>query len=115
MEAGESRVSAKSTKTLRKELRKSMIENLEARGLVEPIYTDMVEDYMELWDRRRLLAEDVRERGVSVYDAKGHLTENRSISLGIQVSKQMLSIYAALGFKEQAAAALAGGGEDDEL
>lgn len=108
-------MSAKKPETLRKELRKSMIENLEARGLVEPIYIDMVDEYMELWDRRRLLAEDVRGRGVSVYDSRGHQTENRSIGLGIQVSKQMLSIYTALGFKEQAAAALAGGGEDDEL
>ncbi len=108
-------MSAKKPATLRKELKRSMIENLEARGLVEPIYIDMVEEYLELWERRRLLAEDVRERGVSVYDNRGHQTENRSISLGIQVSKQMLSIYTALGFKEQAAAAITGGGEDDEL
>lgn len=109
-------MSAKKPETIRKQLRKTMLENLEARGLIEPIYSDMVEEYLELWERRRLLAEDVRERGVSVYDARGHLTENRSISLGIQVSKQMLAIYAALGFKDQAAAAMsAGGGEEDEL
>lgn len=112
---GESRVGVKKPETIRKEMRRSMIDNLEARGLVEPIYTDMVEEYMELWDRRRILSEDVKERGVTVYDSRGRETENRSISLGIQVSKQMLSIYAALGFKDQAASAVAGGGEDDEL
>lgn len=109
-------MSAKKPETIRKNLRKTMLENLEARGLIEPIYSDMVEEYMELWERRRQLAEDVKTRGVSVYDVKGHLTENRSISLGIQVSKQMLAIYAALGFKDQAAAATIGGGmADDEL
>lgn len=114
-EAGEGRVSAKKRETVRKELRKSMLENLEARGLVELAYIDMLEQYMKLWDWARELEDDVRERGVTVYDNRGHLTENRSISLGIQVSKQMLSIYTALGFKEAASAALAGGGEDDEL
>ena len=109
-------MSAKKPETIRKHLRKTMLENLEARGLIEPIYSDMVEEYMELWERRRQLAEDVKTRGVSVYDGKGHLTENRSISLGIQVSKQMLAIYAALGFKDQAASATIGGGmADDEL
>ena len=112
---GESRVSKKSPKTLRKELRDSMIENLEARGHVEPIYLDMVEEYLELWDRRRTLSEDVKKRGVIVPDRRGGETENRSISLGTQISKQMLSIYAALGFKEQASSAVPTGAEDDEL
>ena len=93
-----------------------MLDDLKARGLTDPIFTDMVEEYMELWERRRLLAEDVRERGVSVVDgARGGKTENRSISLGLQVSKQMLSIYTALGFNDKAKAAGVSGGEDDEL
>lgn len=93
-----------------------MIANLKARGLTDPIYKDMVDEYMELWERRRLLAEDVKERGVSVIDsARGGKTENRSISLGLQVSKQMLSIYSALGFNDMAKAAGMGSGEDDEL
>lgn len=93
-----------------------MLDNLTDRGLTDPIFTDMVEEYMELWDRRRLLAEDVKERGVTVYDNKrGGEAENRSITLGIQVSKQMLALYAALGFKDQAMAATTGGEEDDEL
>ncbi len=92
-----------------------MIENLEARGLVEPIYLDMVEEYMSLWDQRRMLSEDVKERGVVVPDKRGGETENRSISLRTQISKQMLSIYATLGFKEQASSAVPTGVEDDEL
>lgn len=108
-------MSAKKPATIIRELRKSMIDNLDARGLVEPIYREMVEEYLELWERKRMLTEDVRERGVIVPDKRGGETENRSVSLSVQVSKQMLAIYAALGFKEQAASAVAGGGEDDEL
>ena len=39
--------------------------------------------------------------------------ENRSVSLAVQVSRQMLAIYQALGFKEDAASGK--GIEDDEL
>ena len=41
--------------------------------------------------------------------------ENRSVSLEIQVSRQMLAIFTTLGFKEDALAAAARGDDDDEL
>lgn len=97
-------------------LKKSMVESLEARGLCEDIYRDKVEEYMEFWARKQELAEDIRERGLSVYDDRGRLTENRSVSLEIQVSRQMLAIFTALGFKDDAAKSKFGGGfDDDEL
>lgn len=109
-------MSAKKPETIIKQLKKTMLEDLKARGLTEPIFSDMVDEYLELWERRRLLAEDVKERGVSVIDgARGGRTENRSISLGLQVSKQMLSIYTALGFCDRAKAAMPAAGEEDEL
>lgn len=40
------------------------------------------------------------------------MVENRSISLAVQVSRQMLAIYTALGFKDDGQGR---GGEDDEL
>lgn len=109
-------MSAKKPETIMKTLRKTMLKDLEARGLTDEIYLDMVDEYVELWDRRRMLAEDVEERGVSVLDgARGGRTENRSISLGLQVSKQMLSLYNALGFGDRAKNAIAGAEEEDEL
>ena len=101
----------------RAELESSLLENLEARGLVEDVYRDKVQEYMGLWDRLQDLRQDIKLRGIAVLDAKrGMMVENRSVSLAVQVSRQMLAIYDALGFKEQAkGAAISPGGEDDEL
>lgn len=94
-----------------------MIGNLEARGLVESIYTEQVEQYMEFWTQARQLRDDVAERGISVYDEKrGMEVENRSVSLLVQVSRQMQSIYSALGFKDVSASAkVIGDDDEDEL
>lgn len=98
-------------------LKKSLEDNLSARGLVEDVFYDKVQEYMDLWTRRQQLEEDIEARGVSVMDERrGMLVENRSVSLEVQVSRQMLAIYTVLGFKEQAnAPVLPPGGEDDEL
>ncbi len=92
-------------------LERALLDNLEARGLVEEVYRDKVTEYMGLWDRLQDLRADIARRGVSVMDEKrGMPVENRSVSLEVQVSRQMLAIYAALGFKARDS----GGGAGDE-
>lgn len=99
-----------------KTLRKSLLDGLEVRGLVEEVYRDKVEEYMTLWRQLRELQEDIEERGVTVMDEKrGMLVENRSVSLATQVSKQMLAIYTALGLKPAESSARRSGVDDDEL
>ena len=93
-----------------------MLDGLEARGLVEEVYRDKVEEYMTLWRQLRELQEDIDERGVTVMDEKrGMRVENRSVSLATQVSKQMLAIYNALGLKPADNPARKPGIDDDEL
>ena len=46
-------------------------------------------------------------------DDRGRMSENRSISLSIQVSRQMLTIFNALGFKADEKGLNAGGDYDD--
>lgn len=83
-------------------LRADLTANLEARGLVEAVYRDKVQEYLDLWIRRRQLAADIEERGITIFDrAKQTWTENRSVTLELQTSRQMLAIYNALGFREQ--------------
>lgn len=97
-------------------LKKSLLDNLSARGLVEDVYTDKVQEYMDLWERRQQLKQDIADRGITVLDAKREMVvENRSVSLEIQVGRQMLAIYTALGFKGEAADAKKAVIEDDEL
>lgn len=104
----------RATKRKYNQLKGALIDNLEARGLVEDVYRDKVEEYMDLWARRQELEKDLTERGTQVLDEKrGMLVENRSMSLEVQVSKQMLSIFAALGFKDISANAAPRDGDDE--
>ena len=97
-----------------KELRRSLLEHLQARGMVEQLYVDKVQEYMDFWVQRKRLEEDIATRGICVLVSKRQMpVENRSVSLAVQVSRQMLAIYQALGFKEDAACGK--GIEDDEL
>ena len=93
------------------DLRQSMLENLAARSLDEDVYRDKVQEYMDFWVRRQELRDDIDRRGLTVTDDRGRLMENRSVSLEIQVSRQMLAIFSTLGFKEDA---LASGQRDDD-
>lgn len=86
--------------------------------MVEPVYLDMLEHYMHLWEQFQDLQEDIDTRGVTILDEKrGMLVENRSVVLEMQVSRQMLAIYTTLGFKELSMppASAPAAEEDDEL
>ena len=97
-------------------LKQAMLDNLAARGLKEQVYTDQVEAYMALWVQKQQLNADIESRGVTVLDAKrGMYVENRSLSLGVQVNKEMLNIYSALGFKDLSSGKGSAMGDDSEL
>ena len=80
-------------------LKQAMLDNLAARGLEETVYTDKVEEYMDFWVLRQELKEDIAQRGLTVTDDRGRQTENRSVSLAVQVSRQMMALFNAMGFK----------------
>lgn len=105
------------SKSAEKALKQALLDNLTARGLVEEVYTDKVEEYMDLWRQRMMLKKDIEERGITVWDYKREMdVENRSVSLEVQISRQMLAIYTALGFKDISVSAKpCGGGEEDDL
>ena len=96
-------------------LKISLEDNLSARGLVEDVFTDKLDEYMRLWKRFHELDADVEARGVSVMDERrGMMVENRSVSLAVQVSRQMLAIFKALGLQEEACTP-SQGDDDDAL
>lgn len=103
-----------------KDLRKEMLDDLESRGLISEPYKDKVDEYMRLWCWLQMLNDDITERGVYIEYQNGEnqkgTTDNKSLTIATRVSGQMLSIWTALGFKDQAVKAKAmTGGEDDEL
>ena len=109
----------KKTKAFR-ELRASMADSLESRGLIQPVYTELLHRYLDLWCEYQDLTDDIKERGVVVMDEKrGMLVENRSLTIRHQTSNNMLDIYAALGFRDisapRAGPKANGVNADDEL
>ena len=109
----------KKTKAFR-ELRASMADSLESRGLIQPVYTELLNRYLDLWCEYQDLTDDIKERGVVVMDEKrGMLVENRSLTIRHQTSNKMLDIYAALGFRDisapRAGPKANGANADDEL
>lgn len=103
-----------------RELKANMTENLTARGLIEPVYHDLLSRYLDLWCEYQNLTDDINERGVVVMDEKrGMMVENRSLTIRHQTSNKMLDIYAALGFRDisnpKAIIKAAAPNEDDEL
>lgn len=94
-----------------RDLKASLLNDLERRGLTGSAYTDKVDEYMDFWVRRQELRADVAKRGLRVIDERGRVSENRSVSLEIQVSRQMLALFTAMGFKPDA---LNGGDSDDD-
>ena len=94
------------------ELKRDLESSLQARGLVEQVYRDKVNEYLDFWVLHQELKADIKARGLVVMDDRGRESENRSVSLSIQVSRQMLQIYTALGFKSDAGTT---GSDDDEL
>jgi len=104
-----------------RELKSSMEDSLRSRGLIEPVYTELLSRYLDLWCEYQNLSTDIAERGVAVMDEKrGMLVENRSLTIRHQTSNKMLDIYAALGFRDisaprAGAKANSPTGIDDEL
>ena len=103
-----------------RELKGSMEDSLRSRGLIEPVYTELLGRYLDLWCEYQDLSADIAERGVVVMDAKrGMLVENRSLTIRHQTSNKMLDIYTALGFRDisapRAGVKTGGADQDDEL
>lgn len=104
----------KRTKIYR-ELKKSMEDNLEARGLIEPIYLDMVQRYMSFREMEYLADLDIAEKGLNVKDEKrGTMMANPSVATKLNASRQAAQIYRALGFEDEAKKNRSAIGDDDD-
>lgn len=85
-------------------LKSEMLADLERRGLVNPIYADKVNEYMTLWN----VFYDINHNPYAAADHK-------MMTLALNISRQMLAIWGALGFRDIAKKAQAVSAEDDEL
>lgn len=86
----------------------------ESGGAPDEIQLSQIDEYMDLWVQRKLLRDEVRTKGVTVYDERGRAMENRSISLGIQTSKLMAALRKELGLVKEPVPILGTEGEEDD-
>lgn len=100
-------MAVKSQKTRRKEIKKSLIEQLRSRGSDIALFADQVDDYMQLWDLKEMLIEDIRETGLRTKDGKDN-TSPKQLPI---VNRQMLSLLKTLGVTTDNIV----GEEDDDL
>ena len=105
----------KRTKEYR-DLKKSLEDNLAARGLVEPIYADMVRRYMSFREMEYLADLDIAENGLNILDERrGSMMANPCVATKLNASRQAAAIYRALGFEDEAKRSKSAGDDDDEL
>lgn len=110
-------VDFKRTKEYR-ELKKSLIESLNNRGLNDPVYMDMVRRYLSFREMEHLSDAEILEKGLNIWDEKRCSWQaNPCISTKVNASRQAAAIYRALGFEDEAKKARPGGfaGDDDDV
>lgn len=87
---------------LRETIREDLLAQLERNGTTGACYTDLVDDYMEMWDTKNKLTEDIRERGVTVKcvtQAGENIRKNDSVGELVKLNAQMLKLLDSLGIK----------------
>lgn len=100
--------------TKRSEIRKDLLDELERNGTVGKYYTDLVDDYMTLWDTKNLLKADVKGRGavVEYISNNGTVNKRKNESVGelVKVNDRMVKLLEALGITPDGAV-----NDDDEM
>lgn len=87
-------------KISKKEIKRSIIEQLEKKGANIAIFTDLINDYMSLWDIKNDLQKDIKDRGITYEDYNSHgvkvTKDNPSVKNLININRQMLAIVEKL-------------------
>ena len=99
MEEG-GRLGKKKRETLRKEVEKSLKEQLTAKGADIDLFNDQIQDYMIMWDLKEMLKDDIQENGLRLnyLTANGGFAEkdNPSVKQMPLINKQMLMLLKQL-------------------
>lgn len=104
--------------TVRKRVKKSLIEQLVAKGADVEIFMDQINDYMSMWDLKETLKDDIEKNGLRMMykTANGGKAEkdNPSVKQLPAVNKQMLMLLKQMDISTDKAVK-DGGDSDDDL
>lgn len=95
-------------------IKHDLMNQLARNGVVGAQYESLVNDYMDMWETKNLLIDDIRGRGVKIdtMSAGGVplVKKNDSVDQLTRINGQMLKLLSEIGIKPEQS-----GGEDDEL
>lgn len=74
-----------------------LLDSLKANGADKPVFVDLVNRYMQMWETSITLEEDIKNRGVSITSPTGVQRKNDSVAMLVTMNKQMLMILDKLG------------------
>ena len=101
---------------LYQEIRKDLMDQLERNGTIGKYYTDLVNDYMDLWVTKSLLVDDIQQRGITILYNNGGgqkgRKKNDSVEQRIKVNAQMLKLLSEIGIKPSQQD---GDGDDEDM
>jgi len=87
-----------------KEMRNSLIKQLELRGMNADFYKDLIDDYIYYWSLKKKLITDIKSKGIryKAINGNGMLVEktNESVINLQKTTATMLKILAELKLKE---------------
>ena len=78
-------------------IKQYLLKALKDKNADKPVFTDLVERYIQMWGTAIELERDIDKRGVSVENQRGGWSKNDSVALLVNVNKQMLIILDKLG------------------
>ena len=88
----------------KKQVKDSLIRQLELQGKTQEFYISLVNDYMAMWDMKEKLIKDIRKRGLryEVTNGNGIKSEkpNESVQNLHKTSASMLKIITELNLKD---------------
>ncbi|MDA1631797.1 hypothetical protein PDK11_02865 [Bacillus cereus] len=87
--------------TMRKRIEKDLTNQLKAKKIVGNHYTDLIQDYLSLWDLKCILVDDIEETGIKVSGMHGPKS-NPSINDLHKTNDRMIKILDALGLEASA-------------
>lgn len=90
---------------VRENIRSGLMEQLQEKQVLEPHFTDLVNDYVSMWDVKSELIYDIETKGVSIRYQNGEnqfgYKRNDSVAELNRVNGQMLTILRELGLKAE--------------
>lgn len=90
----------------KEKIRNSLIKQLEVKGAKVAHFEDLINDYLFLFDTKKLLQKDIKMRGVAYQTRSASgvpiTKQNQSVKDLVAVEKQMVSLLKELGLTTDA-------------